>query len=135
MVIYTTTINIIVKAKMTTTELKTDVRVNIKPDNKHTTSPDGKYLYHTYYRPHTKKNGEIMWHPQRITVRVKCHNTPAKNKIMTSIKKKITHNPDISVEDIQIFLNLLTTEPQRFKRFITTPYIVKRYTSCKCVKV
>lgn len=94
--------------------------LKIKPENYTTLSKCGKYNHYHHYRKAELKGGDIVYHKHTQTHKLICVDTPAKNKVLLLIKKKLTHTPEISVSELEVFLSLLgdPCHLSKFKDFI-----------------
>ena len=86
--------------------------------NSKTLSPCGKFMTYTSYKPKKLKNGDIVYHKHTESRKLICVNVAEKNKVLTQIKKKISHNPDISLAHIENFLKIVNNNPEKIIKVI-----------------
>ena len=89
-----------------------------KPSNYTEVSPCGTYSIHYHYKTYTKKNGDITFQKTSHTRKLLCLDLKEKNKILSQIKKNITHNPDITKDDLTNLLALIKNNANILKSFI-----------------
>lgn len=88
------------------------------PPNNKSISKCGMFATYTYWKPKKLKSGEIVYHSHSETRKLKLQNVSEKNKILKQLKRKLTHNPNLTVRDLEVFLDLIDNKPQTLKIMI-----------------
>ena len=88
------------------------------------------FVHYTQYQKKTLKNGEIKYYKKRSSHKLKCVNLKEKNKLISQMKIKITHNPELTTEDIRTLLNIISFRPKEIKNYLNSTKINAIFRPC-----